>query len=353
MSVPALAPLVSSLPAYEIVGPDHAPVIVALGGISAGRHVVTSATNGAPGWWDGVAGTGKALDTKRYRILAFEFLDGGRAENGRPQRIVTTFDQADALAGVLDRLGIDSVHAVIGASYGGMVALAFAERYSARLDRLVVLGAAHEADPNSTAIRVIQRRTVELGVETGRAHEALVLARSLAMTTYRGERELSERFSVVNAGDADVAAADASFPIERYLRHAGARFAKQFTPERFLALSLSADLHRVTPENVHVATTVVAFEGDRVVPRWQTLNLAARLGTALSDIAHVDIKTQFGHDGFLLEVEAVSAVLSAALERGGEAVPSLQSGRQHGRDETTLYPTHTITQSIRSNACLA
>jgi homoserine O-acetyltransferase len=347
MSVSA-APTITHLPSYELAGPPDAPVVIALGGISAGRHVAATPSNAAPGWWEGVAGAGRALDTRRYRILGVEFLDGGRGEDGCPARIVTTHDQADAIAALLDKLAIDRVYAVVGASYGGMVALAFAERYPTRLDRLVVLGAAHEADPNSTAIRVIQRRTVELGVETGRAHEALVLARGLAMTTYRGERELAERFDVNASGPADVDGTNATFPIERYLRHAGARFAKQFTPERFLALSLSADLHRVAPEAIHVPTTIVSFEGDRVVPRRQTLNLAARLGTQLHDIVHVDIRTQYGHDGFLLEVVAVGAAITRALANSGNADSSTELGMTHGQ-----FSTHTITQSIRSTTCLA
>lgn len=334
----------SRAPAYEITGPRTAPVIIALGGISAGHHVAVTPTNTSTGWWDGVAGPGLAIDTRRYRVLGVEFLDGGRNVSGRPERIVTTFDQADAIAAVLDELGIDVVHAVIGASYGGMVALAFAERYPARLRQLVVLGAAHEPDPNATAARVIQRRTVELGLESGRAQEAMVLARGLAMTTYRGEREFAERFGV-SSGNPDIHEADATFPVERYLRHAGARFAKQFTPERFLALSLSADLHRVSPEHIHVPTTIVAFEGDRVVPRRQTLMLASRLGTPLTDIAHVEVHTQFGHDGFLLEVDAVSAVLATALEKT-EAGSSANAPGVH-------FPTHTITQVIRSASCLA
>jgi homoserine O-acetyltransferase len=342
MSVSAAA--FPHIPAYELAGPPDAPVIIALGGISAGRHVAATSSNTSPGWWEGVAGPGRALDTRRYRILGVEFLDGGRGEDGRPARIVTTHDQADAIVAVLEQLGIERVHAVVGASYGGMVALAFAERHPTRLDRLVVLGAAHEADPNATAIRVIQRGTVELGIETGRSHEALILARGLAMTTYRGERELADRFDV-NTNGPDVSGANATFPVERYLRHAGARFAKVFTPERFLALSLSADLHRVAPESIHVPTTVVSFEGDRVIPRRQTLNLAARLGSPLSDIAHIDIRTLYGHDGFLLEVEAVSAAITQGLGNSGDADPSLHSGRQ--------FPTHTITQSIRSATCLA
>lgn len=333
------------IPAYEISGPRTAPVLVALGGISAGCHVAASPENTCAGWWEGVAGPGRAIDTRCVRVLGIEYLDGGRDEVGRPARIVTTFDQADALAALLDHLDIDRIDALIGASYGGMVALAFAQRHASRLNQLVVLGAAHEADPSATAVRVIQRRTVELGLESGRVHEALILARGLAMTTYRGERELTDRFDPSARGP-DIEGSDATFPIERYLWHAGARFATHFAPERFLALSLSADLHRVVPEQISVPTTVVAFEGDRVTPRRQTLALAARLGTPLTNIAHVDIRTCHGHDGFLLEVEAVGAVLTRALARA--SVSSTNTG-----GAAAVFPTHTITQTFGGTTCPA
>ena len=146
----AVAPAVE-LPQYEVVGKADAPVVIALGGISANRRVCE--------WWPGVAGEQRALDTERYRVLGVDFLD-------RPG--ITTHDQADAIAAVLDELGVQRAHAVIAASYGGMVALAFAELHPSRLERLIVIGAADRAHPMITAQRVIQRRIIELGIEAGR-----------------------------------------------------------------------------------------------------------------------------------------------------------------------------------------
>src|SRR5262245_61873083 len=110
------------LPPFEIVGPHGAPTIAVLGGISANRHICSNGADGRPGWWEPMAGAGRALDTERYQLLGFDFLDGGRAEDGRPERIVSTHDQADALAAILDSLGIERLHAIVGSSYGGMVA---------------------------------------------------------------------------------------------------------------------------------------------------------------------------------------------------------------------------------------
>ena len=277
---------------FEIVGPETAPVILALGGISADRQV-------CGGWWSRIAGPGRALDTDTQRVLGVDFLDGGRAADGRPERTVTTHDQADAIAGVLDEVGISRLQAIVGASYGGMVALAFAERHPERLERLVVIGAAHRAHPMTTARRIIQRRIVELGLETGRPREALALARALAMTTYRSDAEFVRRF---DAGDIA--------PIDSYLQHHGDKFARCFAPERFLALSLSSDLHAVDPAAIRVPTTLVAAEHDAVVPRQQLAALADALG---GRCRLVDLPSIHGHDAFLTDTDSVSHILHDAL----------------------------------------
>jgi homoserine O-acetyltransferase len=235
-----------------------------------------------------------------------DFRDGGRGDDGRPASIVTTHDQAARIVEVLDQLGIDVLDAIVGASYGGMVALALAERWPDRVRKLVVISAAHEPLALGVGLRSIQRRIVELGLETGRAAEAMALGRALAMTTYRTAREFSERFDVApKCSDRN-----AEFDIERYLVGAGDKFAARMRPERFLALSLSVDLHRVTPEAIPVHTTVIAAQGDTLVPPAQLRAMAKRLPNLAA--VHT-LKSRFGHDAFLTEQRRLGVLLSATL----------------------------------------
>jgi homoserine O-acetyltransferase len=293
------------LPRYLIDGPPGAPVIAVLGGISATRHITTTAEH--KGWWSAIAGPGRAIDTDRFCVLGFDFLDGGRDESGKPQRVVTTHDQALALANILDAAGIDRIHTFVGSSYGGMVALAFAERFGRRVEQLVIISAAHQPHPMSTALRTLQRRIVELGLETDRAGDALSIARGLAMTTYRTADEFGARFK---AAPLRVTANDASFEVDDYLRARGQAFTTVMPPERFLALSLSGDLHSVKPERITVPTTLVAAEGDAIVPRETIDELARRLG---GERRLLEISTRVGHDAFLVETEQVSAIVAGAL----------------------------------------
>lgn len=293
---------------FEVNGPPGAPAVVALGGISATRHVASTGDDPSPGWWESVVGPGRGIDTARHCLIGMDFLDGGTAADGRPGTLVTTDDQADALARGLDALGIERLHALVGASYGGMVALAFAARYPARVGRLVVISAAHAPHPMTTALRSVQRRIVELGLASGRSREGVAIARELAMTTYRSQREFGERFATEPCAIGD---RTASFPVESYLQRHGERFAAAWQPARFLALSLSADLHRISPRDIRTPALFVAAKDDAIVPRQQLEELSGAIA-APSRLADIDTTT--GHDAFLTEPRQVSRLLQLALD---------------------------------------
>ena len=309
---------------YEVHGSSaraHPPTVV-LGGISAGRHLAATPFDPSPGWWPGLVGPGEALDPARRPLIGLDYL-GGAGQSLRP---VTTHDQARAVAAVFDHLGIAAA-SFVGASYGGMVALAFAELFPARVERLVVLCAAHRTHPMATAVRSVQRAAVSLGAEAGDPARGLALARALAMTTYRSAQEFEERFSpfALRAG-AHAGAPGATpggapgrtparFPVEEYLEARGAAFVRRFDMERFLALSESIDLHSTRPGSLPAHALLVSFDSDVLVPPWLTEELAARQGR--SPARHVTIPSRYGHDAFLKEAEAVSGCLRGELD-GGE-----------------------------------
>jgi homoserine O-acetyltransferase len=296
-----------TLPQFELIGRTDAPVVVVLGGISASRHVAANDDNPTPGWWESVVGSCKAIDPAHVRVLGVDFLDGGCGSDGRPERVVTTHDQADAIAQILNEIGVARVHAIVGASYGGMVGLAFAEAHPDRLERLVIVSAPHQPHPMATALRSLQRRIVHLGIDTGEAPESLALARGLAMTTYRSAREFAERFE---CAPVERSSNNAIFPVEGYLRHHGERFAATWTPERFLALSLSSDLHNVDASRIHTPTTVVAAEGDTIVPRAQLDALVRQLA---GPVRFAELLSINGHDAFLTEPDQLAPILESAL----------------------------------------
>jgi homoserine O-acetyltransferase/O-succinyltransferase len=291
---------------YEVVGEEGAPAVMALGGISATRHVAGHPADPTPGWWEAQVGAGRSVATERFRAIGVDYL-GAELQPGDAVPLVATHDQARAIAAAMDALGIERLHALVGASYGGMVALAFAELFPSRLARLVVISAAHQPHPMATAVRSVQRRIVRDAAAAGRPAQGLALARALAMTTYRTDREFAARF---DAGWR-LEHGTARFPVEEYLDHCGRRYVEQCTAERFLCLSQSIDLHRVNPAAVRVPATLAAVHGDPIAPPWQMAELAAGLGAPAR--LH-ELRSQYGHDAFLKEDDVIASLLTRALD---------------------------------------
>jgi len=294
--------------AWRLVGPGSAPVVCALGGISAHRRVCAT-EDPRDSWWSQIAGPGRPLDPERFRILSFDFI-GGSGESTGPAPgeafpSVSTYDQAEVLLLLLNHLGIKSLRAFAGGSYGGMVALAFGERHPDRVAHLIVIGACDRAQPMATAWRAIERRIVRMGLESGRPAEALELARALAMTTYRSCEEFAARF----AGRPSREEGQFVFPVERYLMARGRDYAARYHAEAFLCLCESIDLHHVDATRIFVPTSAVAVREDMLVPLADVRAMVARLPQArLHEISSV-----YGHDAFLKETESLRSVFQSAL----------------------------------------
>src|SRR5512146_1306694 len=180
--------------AWQCAGPADAPLIVALGGISAHRRPCSAE---GKGWWESQCGAGKTLDTRRYRVLGIDWLGGCDESTGPRSRsnevpasrearqsltlpreagdgkgwgqdfpTISTADQARALLLLLNRLGVRRVHLLVGASYGGNVAQHLAALLGDRLRKLVLLSAAHRPAQFGLGLRHIQRAILDLGGES-------------------------------------------------------------------------------------------------------------------------------------------------------------------------------------------
>ena len=299
---------------YRLFGQLTGPLVIVQGGISANCHVCGTKDQPDSGWWNDFVGPGKAIDTDVYTVLSVDYL-GGRDSTTGPDSLtapeglfpsVSTADQARLISRVIAGLNLGPVHAFVGASYGGMVGLAFGQLFAAETARLIIISAAHEAHPIATAWRSLQRKIVRLGRETGRIDDAMELARGLAMTTYRTADEFAHRF-----GREGIATPDGyRFPIDGYLEHLGRGFAKTFRASSFLCLSESIDLHRVNPAEITVPTTIIGVESDTLVPTWQSRQLANQI-SGPAELHLVD--SVYGHDAFLKETESIGTIIRESM----------------------------------------
>jgi homoserine O-acetyltransferase len=296
--------------AYRLAGAADAPVVAVLGGISAGRNVF-KVREGVAGWWDEIAGPGKALDTDRFRVLGIDFLGGSHRSTGPGHGevfpSVSAHDQVACLLAVMDHLGIECLHGCIGASYGGMVTLVLGATHPDRLRYGIVVSAAHRTHPMSTAWRSVQRNFVRYAIEHDEGEQGLALARALAMTTYRSIREFEDRFpgqATRNEAGRFV------FPVEAYVVARGEAYSKTYRPEAFVCLSESIDLHRIEPESITVPMTFVAVLEDQLVPVADMRALRDRFG---GNCQLVEISSMYGHDAFFKEAAVLGDVFYRTL----------------------------------------
>jgi homoserine O-acetyltransferase len=289
---------------WESRGAAHLPVVAVLGGISANRHVAASDTFDERGWWEAQA---DARWLEAHRVVSFDWI----GSDGTLDAPIDTADQAAALAAVLDALGIDTLDAIVGCSYGAMVGLAFAAAHPQRTRRLVAIAGAHRPHPFASAWRALQRNVVALGQLQCDEAQGLSLARQIAMLSYRTPEEFGARFDAtpqLDGGSARCAS-------EAWLAERGASWANRTSATAFVRLSESIDLHAIPPPAVRVPTTLVAFAEDQLVPPDDIRTLAAGIAAPVRlQVLH----SQYGHDGFLKEPDAIAQVLARALDVGVE-----------------------------------
>lgn len=285
--------------ASALGNPDNPPVVV-LGGISADCFPAVR-PDGSPGWWAGLVGQERAVDPRNVYIIGLDFA-ADESGNEAP----STADQARILGAAFDAIGIDRPVTIIGASYGGMVGLALAAVEPQRIDRLVLVSAADQPHPASTAARELQRRVVSLGLLAGRGDEALAIARGMAMLTYRTPDEFEQRFE---GGINEPSPLCCSGP-GTYLRARGQAFRSIMSPGRFLSLSASIDRHQVDVARIIAPCLLIGAASDQLV----FANQLSRLAGELSGRCELHLlDSLYGHDMFLKEAGKVGEIVADFL----------------------------------------
>lgn len=294
--------------AYRLLGPPDAPVVGLLGGISASRCAWQPESAPDQGWWQNLIGPAHAFDSSRYRFLSFDYL-GGNGESTSPRLQapdvedfppISTRDQARLLERLMQALQLKQLESMIGASYGGMVALAFCEQFPEQVKRALIICAAHQAWPLASGWRHVQREVVRFALRHHEPATGLKLARALAVTTYRSGYEFAERFGPgPDGGCVD------------YLNYCGERFASRFDAQAYLCLSQSIDTHKIDPEKVSVPVDLIGFSSDQIVPPAQLEEL---YGFLAEPRRLALIPTLYGHDAFLKEDAVMTQEIKQHLE---------------------------------------
>ena len=324
------------------LNPQRDNVVMVLHALTGDSHITGPAgpDHPTPGWWDGVAGPGATIDTDRWCAIATNALGGCRGSTG-PSSIapdgkpwgsrfpaITIRDQVNADLAALAALGVSQVAAVIGGSMGGARALEWVVGHpdTVRAGLILAVGARATADQigtQSTQVAAIKADPNWNGGDyygTGRVPAAgLEIARRIAHLTYRGEAELDSRFANLAQGDEDPTTGG-RYAVQSYLEHQGGKLVSRFDAGTYVALTDALSSHDVGRGRggVQAALTgcpvpvlVAGITSDRLYPLRQQQELADLL-PGCAGLQVVD--SIYGHDGFLVETEAVAPLIRQTLE---------------------------------------
>jgi homoserine O-acetyltransferase len=338
------ASLASVTVAFETWGQlNHSATnaVLVLHALSGDSHAEGAAGPGhvSPGWWDALIGPDAPIDTDRYFVVCPNVLGGCQGTTGPSSPdtdnalygsrfpVITIRDQVAVEVALADELGIETWAAVIGGSMGAMRALEWSVGYPDRVERAIVLAVSAAASAEQIALCSLQIRAIKsdpafkngdyYASGTGPS-KGLSIARGLGQLSYRTENEFDVRFAR-EVQDGETPLHGGRYAVESYLEYQGEKLTRRFDANSYIVLSEAMNHHDVgrgrggvaeALATVRAHVTVAGIASDRLYPLKQQLEIARLLP---GEVEVTVIESEFGHDGFLLETEAVGAVVRTAL----------------------------------------
>ena len=302
------------------------------------NHAMTGWSD-VPGWWPQMVGPGLPFDTDKYFVLCPNVIGGCQGSTGPASiapdgkrygsrfPIVTIRDMVSAEIAFSDALGIDKYLLAVGPSLGGMRSLEWAVQLPERVSAICTIGSSAVATGDQIGTFSVQIQAIKSDphFNGGDYYEqergpvdGMGIARRIAHLTYRTESEMDVRFGRQLQGDET-----GRYAVQSYLDHQANKLTKRFDANTYIALTDAMNSHDIGRErggvvkalaSVKVPVVVVSIDTDRLfVPRLQ-VEISELVPTAEPPIV---ISSEFGHDGFLVESEAMGAAIRHALHVAG------------------------------------
>ena len=300
------------------------------------NHAMTGWSD-VPGWWPQMVGPGLPFDTNKFFVVCPNVIGGCQGSTG-PSSIapdgkrwgsrfpfLTVRDMVAAEVKFSDALEIKKYNLAVGPSLGGMRSLEWAVQLPERVEAICTIGSSAVATGDQIGTHSIQIRAIKsdqyfnggdyYDQEQG-PYEGMGIARRIAHLTYRTESEMDVRFGRQMQGDDT-----GRYAVESYLDHQAHKLAHRFDPNTYIILTDAMSSHDIGRERggvdkalatIKIPVTVVSIDSDRLfTPRLQA-EIAELTPTAQPV---VEISSPFGHDGFLVEVDAVGDVIRGILNK--------------------------------------
>ncbi len=342
---------------YGTLNADKSNAVLVCHALNASHHVAGTYAGQAKseGWWDSMIGPGKPLDTQKFFVIGVNNLGSCFGTTGpmhtNPDSpngqvygadfpVVTVEDWVNSQALLLDRLGIQTLAAVMGGSLGGMQALGWALQYPERVKHAVVIASAPNLTAENIAFNEVARRAIvtdpdfhggnfyQQGVVPKRG---LRIARMIGHITYLSDDVMNEKFGrtlrtsvAQTAGDYLYSTQDVEFQIESYLRYQGDKFADYFDANTYLLITRALDYFDPARDfggNLSEALAratckflLVSFVTDWRFAPSRSRELVKALLDNQRDVSYAEIDAPHGHDAFLLDDARYHGVVRAYFD---------------------------------------
>ncbi|GFR75376.1 homoserine O-acetyltransferase [Elysia marginata] len=262
---------------------------------------------GAQGWWNRLVGEGKAIDTNTYNVIAFNIpgngYDGFFIEN---REDFVPRDIADMFVLGLKSLGIDHIYASIGGSIGGILTWEIAVGYPEFVDVIIPIATDWKATDWILANTFVQELILK------NSSEPLHDARVHAMNLYRTPQSYKEKFQ------RSIHEKKNMFNVESWLLHHGQHVEERFTLSAYKMVNQlvrTNDLTRArgtfeeVVKGVKAKILLVAIDSDMFFVPSENIDTFERLKSLGKNVDYREVKSQHGHDGFLIEFEQLEEIL--------------------------------------------
>lgn len=341
-----LGPITLAYEAYGSLNEDKNNAILITHALSGDAHVAGRhhPDDRKPGWWDSMVGPGKAFDTDKYFVFCANVLGGCQGstgpsstnpETGKPYGldfpIITIYDMVKAQVALVDSLGIKQLLCVAGGSMGGMQALEWSVHYPDRVKSVMVIASTHLSGAQQIAFDAVGRHAIQAdkNFNDGQYYDGelpsrgLAIARMLAHITYLSDQSMRNKFGrTLRENDAFHYDFDSEFSVETYLDYQGQQFVNRFDANTYLYVTKAIDYFDISSgyksldhalENVRCKSLVLAFSSDWLYPPYFSEDIAYSLARGKKEVSYCTVKSEYGHDAFLLEVEVLKKLISGYL----------------------------------------
>ncbi len=343
----SLGPITVAYETWGVLSPTKDNVVVIPHALTGDSHCASHDGDDEPGWWEGLVGPGKVIDTDKYYVICANVLGGCQGTTGpasidpttgRPYGLrfptVTISDMVRVQRELLRTLNIDHIHLVVGGSMGGMQTLEWGRAYSEMIDGIVPIATPGRSSPQSIAFNEVGRQAILMDphwqggdyYDSQSPTRGLALARMIGMITFQSDMSMWSKFGreLMNAPEDRIYDLGTQFQVESYLSYQGDKLVERFDPNSYIYLTRALDLFDLGRgcssfqegiAQIRVPTLVVGISSDFLYPPYQQLEIAEALKAEGVDAEYREIECPYGHDGFLIEMGQMTSVLGGFFEQ--------------------------------------